>query len=140
MGSMRIEDVLGTSSVRELRRLFEESPEAVVTIGDADGQLWWASRPGSLEGFGREPSAFIGANRFDFLHPEDRERARRLHGRALDGETVRYVVRARAADGRWLAVATVAWREDAAAEPVVVAVTTPLGEPDGPTRSDDVHP
>lgn len=137
---MRIEKVLDSAAVRELRRLFDESPEAVVTVGDADGRLWWASRPGSLEGFGREPSSLIGANRFDFVHPDDRSEARRVHRRALDGETVRCVVRARAADGRWLSAATVAWREETDDEPVVVAVTTPLGEPDAPTHPDEPHP
>lgn len=136
----RIEEVLNTASVRELRRLFDESPHAVVTFGDADGHLWWVSRPGSLEGFGREPSAVVGANRFDFVHPEDRARARRQHVRALDGETVRYVVRARAGDGRWVKVATVAWREELDAQPIVLAVTTRLEEADGPTGSDDWFP
>lgn len=136
----RIEEVLDTASVRELRRLFDDSPDAVVTLGDADGRLWWASRPGSLEGFGREPSAVIGASRFDFVHPEDRARVRRLHGRALEGETVRYVVRARAADGRWVKAATVAWTEELDAAPVVVAVTTRTGEAEGPTGSDELAP
>lgn len=140
MGTTPIENLLDSASVRELRRLFDESPDAVVTLGDADGRLRWVSGRGSLEGFGRDPSEVTGANRFDFIHPEDRARARGLHRRALDGETVRYVVRARAADGRWLTAATVAWREEVDDEPVVVAVTTPLGESDRPTRSDDVHP
>lgn len=138
-GFGRLDDVLNSASVRELRRLFDESPDAVVTLGDVDGRLLWASRPGSLEGFGRDPSTFVGRDRFDFVHPEDRGQARRMYGRAADGETVRYVSRAHAADGRWVTVATVAWGEDIRGERVVVTITTPVAplmttpyDPDGP--------
>lgn len=140
MGTTPLENLLGSASVRELRRLFDESPDAVVTLGAADGRLRWASGRGALEGFGHEASEVTGTNRFDFIHPEDRARARRLHRRALDGETVRYVVRARTGDGRWLTAATVAWREEADDEPVVVAVTTPLGEPESRVHSPEPRP
>lgn len=124
----RIEDVLDTATVRELRRLFDDRPDAIVTLGDPDGRLWWASRPGSLERFGREPSTFIGRDRFDYVHPEDRAHARRTYRKAAAGETVRYVSRARAADGEWVNTATVAWGEDVDAQRLVIAITTPLEE------------
>lgn len=124
VGIKRLEDVLDSASVRELRRLFDDSPDGIVTLGDVDGRLLWASRPGSLERFGREPSSFVGRDRFDYVHPEDRAQARRMYGRAVDGETVRYVSRARAADGEWVTTATVAWGEHVDGERVVVAITT----------------
>ncbi len=126
VGIERLEDVLDSASVRELRRLFDDSPDAVVTLGDEAGRLLWASRPGSLEKYGREPSSFLGRDRFDYIHPEDRAQARRMYGRAADGETVRYVSRARAASGAWVTTATAAWSEDIDGERIVVAITTPV--------------
>lgn len=133
-GIDRLEDVLDTAAIREVRRLFADSPHAVVTLGDAEGRLWWASRPGSLDTFGRDPSSFLGSDRFDFVHPDDQATSRRMYARAVNGETVRYVSRARAADGRWVTAATVAWSEPWEGSRVVVAITTPTAPLTPPSK------
>ncbi len=122
-GVDRIEDVLGMASVREVRRLLEEMPDAVVTVGDPDGRIRWVSRRGTQASFGRDPSEITGQNRFDYVHPDDRARARRAHGRAATGDTVQYAFRAEAADGTWVPAVTVAWSEMVDRDRVVVSIT-----------------
>lgn len=122
-GNDPIEDVVSTASVREVRRLLEGMPDAVVTVGDPDGRIRWVSRPGTQESFGRDPSEIIGRSRFDYVHPDDRARARRAHARAAAGETVRYAFRGRTAGGTWVPAMTVAWSETVDRAALVVSIT-----------------
>ena len=122
-------DMLGIDAVRRVRALLAERPDAVVILGDTDGRLLWASAPGSEGLFGRRPESFQGDTRFDYVHPDDVGRARRAFARALEGETVRYQVRALTAGGAWRRVTSVTWCVDGPRGRGVVTITT----------SDDPH-
>lgn len=87
MGTEAIDEVLDIASVRQVRSLLAGSPDAVVLIGDAEGTVPWASRPGTAED-GREPSSLIGTQVFGYVHPDDRDWVRNRYARAASGETV----------------------------------------------------
>lgn len=123
MGSDRIDDVLDIGSVRQARRLLADTPDAMVALVDPEGTILWASRPGGSEG-GREAASLVGANSYDFVHPDDRERLRRTYARAASGETVQCIYRARAPAGQWAMASTVAWGEPGESGPVVVTISS----------------
>ena len=130
MADTPLDDVLDDEVVRRVREVLADRPDAIVTLGDAQGRLRWASAPGTQGMFGRTPPQVEGHSRWDFVHPDDVARARRGFARALEGDTVSYTIRARADDGSWVAVTSVAW---AVASPwglAVLAITTAEGEED----------
>lgn len=135
MGFDRIDEVLDLASVRQVRRLLADSPDAMVALVDTEGTVLWASRPGGSEG-GRESSSIVGANSYDYVHPDDREHLRRTYARAASGETVQCTYRARAPGGQWAMASTVAWGEPGESGPVVVTISSanrPGDDRDGAT-------
>lgn len=123
MGCDRIDEVLEIASVRQVRRLLADSPDAMVALIDTEGTVLWVSRPGGATG-GHEPSSLVGANSYDFVHPDDHERLRRTYARAASGETVHCIYRARASGGQWAMASTVAWSEPGESGPVVVTISS----------------
>lgn len=124
VSEQELTQVLDSLAVRRIRDLLDARADAVVTIGDADGHLRWASTPGTRGLFGRSPEDFREHNRFDYVHPDDVERARRHHEAALEGQTTRYSLRVRTADDRWKQVSSVAWAVDAPWGRAVITITT----------------
>lgn len=116
MGETPLDDLLSDAVVARVRAAVADRPDAIVTLGDADGHFLWLSEAGSQGMFGRTPEQVRGHTRWDYVHPDDVPRARRGYARALEGETVRYSMRGRGVDDSWLMVTSVAW-----------AVTTPWG-------------
>lgn len=135
MGDMGIEPIgqlLDIASIRQVRTLLADSPDAMILIGDAEGTVLWASRPGTDDA-GREPSSLIGRPVFDYVHPDDREHVRRTWARAASGETVQYTYRASSMAGGWGTATTVAWGEPGQSGPVVVTISSAIGtKDDGP--------
>ncbi len=123
MGVEPIDQMLDSSSVRQVRTLLADTPDAMVALLDGEGTILWASRPGTSEG-GHEPSSLVGTNSDDYVHPEDRDSLRRAYARAASGETVQCTYRARRPDGDWGLSTTVAWGEDGASGPVVVTISS----------------
>ncbi len=130
MDETPLDDVLDDAVVRRVREALADRPDAIVTLGDPQGRLRWASAPGSEGMFGRTPPEVEGHNRWDYIHPDDVARARRGYARALEGETVRYTIRGRAADGSWVTVTSVAWAVSSPWGPAVLAITTAEGDED----------
>ena len=124
MSDSALTDMLATDAVRRVRAVLAERPDAIVTLGDTAGHLLWASAPGTEGLFGRAPESIQGNTRFDYVHPDDVGRARRAFTRALEGETVRYQLRARTADGAWRHVTSVSWCVDGPWGQGVVTITT----------------
>ncbi|AGZ43418.1 putative diguanylate cyclase/phosphodiesterase with PAS sensor [Actinoplanes friuliensis DSM 7358] len=86
---------------QRFRQLVQNSYD-VVTISDTSGTITYMSG-GSQRMFGRRPAQRTGANMFELLHPEDRERAVALFTAlaAEPGRTELWRARFRHADGRW---------------------------------------
>lgn len=124
VGDDQLTDVLDEASVRRIRDLLQDRDDAIVTIADPDGHFLWVSEPGSLGMFGRRPDEVDGT-RFDYMHPEDRSRARHQQRLAMHGATVRYTVRGMAADGGWRTVTSVAWTVGGPWGTAIVVITTP---------------
>lgn len=123
MGIDRIDEVLDIASVRQVRRLLADSPDAMVALVDPEGTVLWASRPTASEG-GRDASSIVGTNSYDYVHPDDRDRLRRTYARAARGETVQCIYRARGHGGEWAMASTVAWGEPGDSGPVVVTISS----------------
>lgn len=123
MGTERIDEVLDIASVRQVRRLLADSPDAMVALVDPEGTVLWASRPTAAAG-GRDPSSIVGTNSYDYVHPDDRDRLHRTYARAARGETVQCIYRARGPDGEWAMASTVAWGEPGDSGPVVVTISS----------------
>lgn len=123
MGIEEIDQMLDTASVRQVRTLLADTPDAMVALLDTEGTILWASRPEPRDG-GHEPSSLIGTNSDDYVHPDDRDALRRAYARAASGETVHCTYRARTPDGGWGMSTTVAWAEPGASGPVVVTISS----------------
>jgi PAS domain S-box-containing protein len=94
------EDALRQSEAR-FRSLLENAPDAVAVL-DADGVVRFAA-PAVERVLGYPLEDFVGADRFDLVHPEDEPGARRAFAEvtAAPGARVTVELRARHADGSW---------------------------------------
>ena len=124
MGERPLDELLDDAVVRRVRQLVADRQDVIVTLGDEAGRFRWASEPGSRHLFGRTPADVEGHTRFDYVHPDDEARVRRQHARALQGETVSYTIRARAADDGWVAITSVAWAVRAPWGQAILTITT----------------
>lgn len=124
-----LDQILEMPDIRRVQEMLADRRDAVVTVGDVEGRLLWASEAGSTDLFGRIPATFTGHNRFDYVHPDDVEHARRGFERAAARETVEYVIRARTAEDEWKWISTVAWGVEGPQGRVVVAITVPVKPP-----------
>ncbi len=120
-----IRDLLGEGTIARLHELIGDRTDAVVGVATPEAEMVWASAPGSAELFGRELADFERRSQYDFLHPDDHALFRRRLERARSGETVRYVVRARTADGSWLGMSCVAWAVTTNGEQLIVSLAVP---------------
>ena len=77
--------------------------------------------------FKRELQQFEGVKAVDFIHPDQRSSYLAAFDRALAGETVSLGICTSAGDGSWIQVRTIVWRvDDAAGDPIVISLTTPV--------------
>ncbi len=84
-----------------LQAMLRDSHDLLAVI-DAAGRLTYAN-PAAERLFGRRVAPLLGTSPFEFLHPEDRDRAMQLFVESIQrpGETERIEVRARHEDGSW---------------------------------------
>lgn len=122
-------DLLDQPTIRRLWDTLGERDDIVVTVSDRDGRFLWGTVAGSRGMFDRSPVDYVGLDRFDFVHPDDVERCRRLFRQAVEGDTVSYTSRARTADGAWRTVAVLEWPTAGPHGPVVLTITLPTEEP-----------
>lgn len=125
-----IEEVLGDATVARLRDIVGERTDAVVAVATPEGEMVWASEPGSQEIFGREQVDFAGHSQFEYLHPDDHALFRAKTQLVLGGQTARFVVRVTSAHDTWVRVATIAWAVRTAQGPLIVSITVPQDSPD----------
>ena len=128
--STSLQDLLDADAVRRVRTMLAERPDAIVALGDRHGRFLWVSEPGSKGMFGRGPVEVTGHSRWDYVHPHDVARAQSGYARALRGESVRYPVRGRAADGSWVACASTAWSVTTPWGPAVLTITVAAHDED----------
>ncbi|MBI4557548.1 MAG: PAS domain S-box protein [Candidatus Hydrogenedentes bacterium] len=83
------------------RALIENAAD-LISIVDRDGNTLYES-PALLPLLGYEPAAAVGKNVFDYVHPHDVERIRRVFREALprEGARVRDAYRVQHTDGTW---------------------------------------
>jgi PAS domain S-box-containing protein len=129
-----LDELVTSSSIDRLREIVRDREDAVVSLLDPDLNLVWVSRPGARAIFGHDPMPFEGRSSFEFIHPDDAERAREALTRAANGETTDYRSRAKApGENDWIPLRTVCWAVDgpgAGTDIRVVAVTMPTPWPD----------
>ena len=96
----RAEQRLRESEAR-FRALVENASDAIALL-DSEG-VFIDAGPSTEAALGWSPSEAIGRSSFEFVHPEDRPRARELFGDALrtPGAVVHFEHRARHKDGSW---------------------------------------
>ncbi len=108
----------------ELRyqRLIENATD-VVTVLDADGRITFQS-PSAERVLGYDPDEMVGDVVFEYVHPEDRDRAVEAFDRGVSGEGFdeRLEYRFRHADGSWRTVESIGRNrlDDPVVEGVVV--------------------
>lgn len=120
-----IQDVLSDATIARLHAIIGDRTDAIVGVATPEAEIVWASAPGSAELFGRQQTDFEGHSQFDFVHPDDHDHFRRRFELATRGETIRYVVRARAIDGSWVRVSCIAWAVTTAEGQRIVSITVP---------------
>lgn len=128
MADIHLGEVLNLASVERVRTMLGDRPDAIVTVVDPEGRMLFGSEPGSVEMFGRTPDMYEDTFVWDYIHESDASHVRRQYDRALEGEAVRYTVRAIAADGSWHPVTCVSWSVDGPLGRVLVIITTPAHE------------
>lgn len=131
MSEPELSDLLERADVKRLRELLDGRDDAVLWLASEDGIMRWGSTGGSAAMFGRDPSEYVGDSVFDYIDPRDHETVvGGLMGAARAGDSRTMVYRARAADGSWVEVRTVAWLADGAdGDPIVVAISVPAQHP-----------
>ena len=97
----RIETVIAGSEKKA--RLLITGISEVVALLDEKGGIRWVS-PQVQRVLGIAPPEVIGSNVFDFLHPQDRERAMAEYTKTTSepGEAVPSVIRLRNKEGQWI--------------------------------------
>jgi two-component system, cell cycle sensor histidine kinase and response regulator CckA len=85
---------------QELYRLITDSSNDLIALMDFQGRTVFVS-PSVRQMTGWEPAQILGAESFDFIHPEDLASSAERFAAALAGETVTFVHRGRHADGTW---------------------------------------
>ena len=107
-GERRFVGVIRDVTERERHRAFVERSNDVVAALDADGTFQYVS-PSVESILGFEPAELSGADAFEYVHPDDRERVLDAFRRSIAGEienpTTEY--RLRRADGDYLWVESV---------------------------------
>lgn len=121
-----IADVVGEASVRRLNDLIGDRTDAVVAVATPEGEMVWASAPGSREMFGRELEEFEHHSQFEYIHPDDHALFRAKLQLAAEGETVRYSVRAMAADGTYVPISSIAWSVQTNDGRLIVSLAVPV--------------
>lgn len=94
-------------SERKFRALIENALD-FITVIDAEGIIRFQSP--SIRTIEMDPAAMVGASCFDFVHPEDRRRARETFAAAIQapGKTASLQLRMRHGDGSWRLVEAIA--------------------------------
>lgn len=105
------ERVRAEATVRESERKFRaliENALDFITVIDAEGIIRFQSP--SIRTIEMDPEAMVGANCFDFVHPEDRRRAREIFAATIQapGKTASLQLRMRHGDGSWRLVEAIA--------------------------------
>lgn len=97
----RIEAAIAGSEKKA--RLLITGISEVVALLDEKGGIRWVS-PQVQRVLGIAPSEVIGSNVFDFLHPQDRERAMAEYAKTTSepGEAVPSVIRLKNKEGQWI--------------------------------------
>ncbi len=110
------------ASERRFRALTEKA-QVLTVVCSAGGDVMYAS-PAARVMLGREPEDLRGSNVFDWIHPQDVERARREQERVLAfaNHGTESIYRYRHADGRWRHLASLASNclEDSAVQGIVL--------------------
>jgi PAS domain S-box-containing protein len=121
----RTTDDLLHSREQRYRKMLERSFAAVMLL-NAEGTILYAS-PGTYRVLGYDSEECVGRNSFEFVHPEDLDRARGLFEELLNkpSESVHLQYRYRRKDGAWH------WRES--------LETNLLAEPDIAAIVDNYH-
>jgi PAS domain S-box-containing protein len=92
---------------RRYQRLIERASDVIVVL-DADATVQYQS-PSIRRVLGHDPADVEGANAFDLVHPDDRERVRERFDDIVDapGTTGRIEYRVRHANGEWRTIETI---------------------------------
>jgi two-component system, cell cycle sensor histidine kinase and response regulator CckA len=91
-----------TTSEKRLRLLIEGISE-IVTLIDADGTIWFIS-PQVERVLDLTVAEVVGKNIFDYIHPDDRERASAEYSKTVQepGQAVPSMLRIRNSAGQWI--------------------------------------
>ena len=97
----RIEAAIAASEKRA--RLLIQGISEIIALLDEDGTVRFIS-PQAQRTLGINPSEVRGSSVFDFLHPQDRERAAAEFAKTVSepGEAVPSMVRLRSREGQWV--------------------------------------
>lgn len=123
-----VEDLLGDATINRLHELVGDRTDAIVAVATPEAEMVWASAPGSAELFGRQQADFERRSQFEFIHPDDHDLFRWNLELATRGQTVRYVLRAAAADGTWVRLSSIAWAVRTAEGQRIVSIAVPADE------------
>ena len=87
----------------EYFRILVENALDMIVVAEADGTLRYAN-PAAERILGRNPEELVGTKSYDYVHPEDFQKAAKCYAEAVNkpGETaLMQVIRCRHADGTW---------------------------------------